>query len=197
MASVPGMYIVDYDPVWPVMAVAAMAELEQALPGVLTEMEHIGSTAVPGLAAKPIIDLMAAVGDLGTVERREDTMASLGYRRHFNGMVDRLLYVRGAAGTRTHILHVVTAESWPTRNQRILRDYLRTHPQDTQRYARLKRNLAATGIASGDYARAKTDLIQELTDRARAGRGLPPVPVWEKAEPRPESTPGDAARRAG
>ncbi|MBW5484587.1 GrpB family protein [Streptomyces bambusae] len=172
--------IAAYDPAWPARADTAMAELRAALPGVLTAIEHIGSTAVPGLAAKPVIDLMAAADDLGAVETREAALARLGYRRHRNALTDRLLYVREADGRRTHILHVVTTESWPTRNQRILRDHLRAHPRDAARYAELKRALAAAGTAPGDYARAKTELIQELTDRARARLGLPSVPVWEK-----------------
>nr|WP_281357020.1 GrpB family protein [Fodinicola acaciae] len=113
------------------------------------------------MAAKPIIDLMATAPDLGMVDR--DSLKSLGYRRHFNGMADRLLYVRGA---RTHILHVVTLESWPNRNQRILRDHLRTHPRDADRDAQLKRTLAAAGMTARDYTRAKTELIQELTASA-------------------------------
>ncbi|GLY85379.1 hypothetical protein Airi02_033080 [Actinoallomurus iriomotensis] len=176
------IHVVEYDPAWPARAAAAIEELEQALPGVMVEIEHIGSTAVPGLAAKPIIDLMAAVADLEIVERDEETLAALGYHRHFNGMVDRLLYVRAAGGVRENILHVVTLASWPTRNQRILRDHLREHPDDAEQYARLKRAIAAADVAPGDYARAKTALIQEMTDRARAKRGLPPVPVWEKTE---------------
>ncbi|NLU75573.1 GrpB family protein [Streptomyces sp. HNM0575] len=70
--------------------------------------------------------------------------------------------------------------SWPTRNQRILRDYLLAHPDDAARYARLKRAIAAAGTAPGEYTQAKTALVQELTDRARAQLGLPLEPVWEK-----------------
>ncbi|NUO60734.1 MAG: GrpB family protein [Hamadaea sp.] len=156
------------------MAEEAMTELRAALPDVIVEMEHIGSTAVAGLAAKPVIDLMAAVESLDIVD--DATIGRLGYRRHVNGMTDRLLYVRESDGRRRHILHVVTLDSWPTRNQRLLRDHLRRHPDDAQRYARLKREIA--GLP--DYSRHKTALIQELTDRARAERGLPSVPVWEK-----------------
>lgn len=151
------------------------------LHGTTPEIEHIGSTAVPGLAAKPTIDLMAAVDRLDLVEEHENELADLGYCRHFNGMADRLLFVRSAEERRTHILHVVTLDTWATRNQRLLRDYLRDHPRDVERYARLKKTLAAASIHPGDYAKAKTDLIQELTDRARAELGLPSVPVWEKA----------------
>jgi len=112
-----------------------MTELRAALPDVILGIEHIGSTAVPGLAAKPVIDLMAAVASLDAVDGA--TIGRLGYRQHFNGMEDRLLYVREQDEQRTHILHVVTLESWPTRNQRILRDYLRRHSTDAERYARL------------------------------------------------------------
>jgi GrpB-like predicted nucleotidyltransferase (UPF0157 family) len=170
--------IAEYDPAWPELAAAAITELRGALDGVLMEIEHIGSTAVPGLAAKPVIDLMAAVSYLDDVAAA--SLEPLGYRQHFNGMADRLLYIREAGGRRTHILHIVTLDSWPTRNQRILRDHLREHPEDAARYARLKREIVAADVAPGDYSRRKTELVQELTDRARADRGLPSVPVWEK-----------------
>jgi GrpB-like predicted nucleotidyltransferase (UPF0157 family) len=172
--------ILDYDPEWPHQAAEAIDALNAATPGLFAEIEHIGSTAVPGLAAKPIIDLMAAVRSLELVRPHQHAMAAIGFRPHDNGMVDRLLYVRADNGVRTHILHVVTSGSWPTRNQRILRDYLRGHPDDAARYARLKREIVTAGTAPGEYARAKTALVQELTDRARAERGLLPEPVWEK-----------------
>jgi GrpB-like predicted nucleotidyltransferase (UPF0157 family) len=176
----PSIEVIDYDSAWPGMAAAAIAELWPTLQAVVAEIEHIGSTAVPGLAAKPTIDLMAAAARLELVEEREDGLAALGYHRHFNGMVDRLLYVRVAGDKRSHILHVVSLDTWPTRNQRLLRDYLRKHPDDAERYAQWKKTIAASGVRPGDYAKAKTTLVQELTDRARAERGLPPVPVWEK-----------------
>lgn len=172
--------IVDYDPRWPASAADTIAELANALPGVFPAIEHIGSTAVPGLAAKPVIDLMAAVEDLDTVAPHDNALAELGFLPHDNGMRDRLLYVRKQGDVWTHILHVVTLASWPTRNQRILRDYLREHPQDAARYAELKRAIVAAGTDPADYAAAKTELIQELTDRARTELGLPLVDVWEK-----------------
>ncbi|MFF7053692.1 GrpB family protein [Streptomyces griseorubiginosus] len=95
-------------------------------------------------------------------------------------MTDRLLYVRAPDGIRSHVLHVVSRESWPHRNQRLLRDCLRGHPEEADRYAALKRAIVASGTAPGGYAAAKTSLVQELTDRARVERGLPPEPVWEK-----------------
>ncbi|WP_204745448.1 GrpB family protein [Glycomyces paridis] len=176
----PLIYIADYDPDWARQAAEAIEAIRAAATGLFVAVEHIGSTAVPGLAAKPVIDLMAAVDRLEAVGAHGEAMAGLGFLPHENGMDDRVLFVRSVDGVRTHILHVVSAESWPTRNQRLLRDHLRAHPGDAARYGRLKREIAASGIAPGEYSRAKTALVQELTDRARAAVGLGPESVWEK-----------------
>ncbi|MBB5786837.1 GrpB family protein [Jiangella mangrovi] len=171
----------DYDPSWPGQAAAAARELRDALPGVFLDVEHIGSTSVPGLAAKPIIDLMASVPSLSAVADREDVLASLGYHPVETAMRERLFYPRDdAGGRRTHHLHVVTADSWDTRNERLLRDHLRAHPEAAAAYGALKRDLAGTITDSDEYTRAKTDLVQELVDAARTTRGLPLVTVWEE-----------------
>lgn len=164
--------VISYDVRWPVMAAAAIADVQ----GLFVEIEHIGSTSVPGLAAKPVIDLMAAVPALAEVSR--DSLARVDFHPHDNGMPDRLLFIRTRDGVLTHNLHVVTLASWPTRNQRILRDHLRENAADAARYAALKRNLATDNIQ--DYTAGKTALIQELTDKARTKLGMPLVDVWEK-----------------
>ena len=110
----------------------------------------------------------------------EDALAGLGYRRLDTGMPGRLFYYRDEDGQRAYQLHVVAADTWDARNERLLRDHLRSHPADARRYAELKQRLTAEHTDGTEYTKAKTELIQELTDRARAGRGLPPVPVWEE-----------------
>lgn len=172
--------VLEYDDEWRRKAEAACAELRQSMPGLFTVIEHIGSTAVPGLAAKPIIDLMAAVEDLAEVAACDGTLQLLGYQPHDTGMPGRLFYGRDEDGRRAYQLHIVRDATLATRNELLLRDYLRIHPADAQRYGALKRELAIRHEASSDYTRAKTDLIQELTDRARAAKGLPLVPVWEE-----------------
>lgn len=172
--------IIEYDAAWPVLAAGASAELQAVAPGLFPHIEHIGSTSVPGLAAKPIIDLMAATTDLDGVTEHEDALRGLGYLRQDTGMPGRLFYYRDGEGRRTHHLHVVQASTLATRNELLLRDYLRTHPSDAARYAALKQRLSTTSPSGEDYTRAKTELIQELTDSARAERGLPSVPVWEE-----------------
>lgn len=168
----------DYDPVWPELARLAADELMTAPSGRLAAVEHVGSTAVPGLVAKPVIDLMAATESLDRVMAAEDGLHSLGYRRIETGMPERLFYRREGADVAYH-LHVVAVATWDTRNERLLRDHLRRHPADRDDYARLKRDLVAAGHDGEAYTRAKTALIQRMVDAARTGRGLPLVDVWE------------------
>ena len=86
----------EYDPVWPELARQGIAEPIAALPGLFSAIEHVGSTAVPGLAAKPIIDLMAATDDLDRVVGRDGDLRLLGYEFRDAGMPGRLFYRRGA-----------------------------------------------------------------------------------------------------
>jgi len=102
--------VVDYDDAWPRRAEAACAELQDRLPGLFTLIEYIGSTSVSGLAARPIIDLMAAAEDLARVTADDETLGLLGYQRHETGMPRRLLYRRNenAGGPTTCTLSPLT-----------------------------------------------------------------------------------------
>jgi GrpB-like predicted nucleotidyltransferase (UPF0157 family) len=173
--------VVPYDPTWPEQFEAARAELLAAIGPMVVRLEHIGSTSVPGLAAKPVIDMMASVRDLQDGRAAQAALAELGYALIGTGMPDRLFFQRCAGlGMATHHLHVVAEDSWATRNERLLRDYLCSHPEQARRYGGLKQQLAR-GLGHGEaYTRAKTELIQELVDAARAELGLPHVPVWEE-----------------
>ena len=141
-------------------------------------VEHVGSTAVPGLPAEPVIDLMACIEDLDEVN--DPALGTFGYRMEPTDMPQRLFYRREDYDSTAYHLHVVTAESWSTRNERLLRDHLLSHPADRERYAALKRGLMEKFGPGDAYTRGKTALIQELTDAARAERGLPSVPVREE-----------------
>jgi GrpB-like predicted nucleotidyltransferase (UPF0157 family) len=175
--------IVDYDPRWPKLAEQAIGELNEALPGAFTRIEHFGSTAVPGLAAKPVIDLMAGVLALGSVtERLDRTLPEMGYVEADIGMQNRLFFWRDQDGRRTHHLHIVLEDLFDSRLEILLRDYLREHPADAARYGALKRSVIAAepDLDMDTYTRRKTDLIQEIVDAARAEKGLPSVDVWEE-----------------
>lgn len=175
--------IVDYDPRWPELAGQAIGELTEALPETFTRIEHIGSTSVPGLAAKPVIDLMAGVDDLDLAAGQlAVTAPALGYVLTEAFPPGRLFYLRDRDGRRTHHLHVVPEDTFALRNEVVLRNHLRQHAADAARYGALKRSLVAAdpGLDGDTYTRMKTDLIQELVDTARAELGLPSITVWEE-----------------
>ncbi|GGO43375.1 hypothetical protein GCM10012287_06400 [Streptomyces daqingensis] len=174
--------IAEYDPSWPAQGGQACAELTEAVPGLFLDIEHVGSTSVPGLAAKPVIDLMASVATLDDVTAdREASLERLGFRLQETGMPGRLFYFRSSDdGRRTHHLHVVTAGTWGTRNERLFRDHLLAHPRAAAEYAELKRRAAAEEDDGFAYTKRKTELIQRVVDDERAARGLPSVPVWEE-----------------
>jgi GrpB-like predicted nucleotidyltransferase (UPF0157 family) len=164
-----GIVVAEYDPAW-----AEMYERDRkAILGALGEMvrgiEHVGSTSVPGLAAKPIIDILLGVDadDLDRIiapverigyEYSPDWEISLPHRRYFR----RLL----PDGTNTHHLHAVAigSEFW-TRHLRF-RDYLRANPSKAEEYAALKREIARQHQGGIDYTFAKTEFIQSIESLA-------------------------------
>jgi GrpB-like predicted nucleotidyltransferase (UPF0157 family) len=171
--------LAEYDEAWAARYAAMAADLREAFGDTVTEVEHIGSTAVPGLVAKPVIDIAARAISLEVASGKDQHLADLGFQHEPAGPPGRRTYTRVVDGVLTSNLHVFPAEIWDTLNQRILRDHLRATPEAVRRYSELKRRLATEGLAGFDYTAAKTTLIQELTDDARRLRGLPSVPVWE------------------
>ena len=135
-------------------------------------VEHIGSTAVPGLAAKPVIDLMAGVRELPLRRREISALARYGYEfRGEAGVPDRAFFRKFTSGVRTHHLHVTVFGSEFWREHLLFRDYLRTHPGEARRYETLKRELAKTHLADRElYTAGKSGLILGLLARARAWR---------------------------
>jgi len=145
-------------------------------------LEHMGSTAVPGLAAKPVIDMMAAVRSLDDGYAALPTLAALGYTLIETGMPQRLFLRKYAPqqGATFH-LHIVELATWAERNERLLRDYLLAHPELALQYAELKRRIAEQYLHDpAGYTKAKTAFIQSVVDQARDAVGLPRVTVWEE-----------------
>jgi GrpB-like predicted nucleotidyltransferase (UPF0157 family) len=137
----------------------------------LIRVEHMGSTAIPGLAAKPIIDLMAAVNDLADVPALFPSLRELGYDYvdHFeHEMPERRFFQRhNAAGERTHHLHIYDLPTFYARPERVFCDYVRQHPAIARDYETLKRDLAERlGDDRAAYTEAKTNFIQNVTSRA-------------------------------
>ncbi len=170
----PSITIVDYDPLWPLLYQEEKQRILTVTCNVVVAIEHIGSTAVPGLEAKPIIDIMAAVHRLADAKRCIRPLESLGYEyvpRHEAVMPERRYFHKGATPyLRTHHLHMVEMGSDFWQSHLIFRDYLRARPDEARRYGRLKKALALKfGSERGAYTDAKAPFIEGIVDRVLKG----------------------------
>jgi GrpB-like predicted nucleotidyltransferase (UPF0157 family) len=171
--------LVPYDPSWPDLFKAAAEEI-QMLGNSDWLVEHIGSTAVPGLAAKPIIDLAVRVRDAADFDAHRPRLEDGGWQLGSSVRSHRVMLFE-REGRRLRIAHFFMADDWANNNQRVLRDWLLAHPEDMDRYETAKSAAADAARWHGaSYSAAKTAVIQAIVDRARADRGLLSVPVYDK-----------------
>jgi len=165
--------IVDYDPEWPIRFEQERRTIVSALADRAIAVDHIGSTSVPGLAAKPIIDICLTVADSADEAAYLGDLIEAGYElrvREPEFHEHRLL--RSKAHD-VH-LHVFTLGSSEIARFFVFRDWLRQHSDDRELYARTKRDLSAQDWPSTqDYADAKTGVVEEIIRRAL--RELPPA----------------------
>lgn len=157
--------IQDYDPAWPRRFATVGAALRQALGELVLDLAHVGSTSVPGLAAKPIIDVDLLLADTAAESRYLPTLERLGYRLILREpwWYGHRMLVNAAEDVHLHIWPRTAPE--PVRH-RLFRDWLRAHPEDRERYAAAKRRLAAdTAARPGDYNLAKNTVIDAIYAR--------------------------------
>jgi GrpB-like predicted nucleotidyltransferase (UPF0157 family) len=170
--------IVDYDARWPALFIEERDRLLTALAPAVTRIEHIGSTAVPGLPAKPILDMMAAVPALPAPPAICRALRGLGYEdRGEAGVPGRIVFVLGPYVCRTHYLHVCVGDGTHWREKLAFRDHMRAHREDAARYAALKRRLASGHPTDRDrYTDAKSAFVADILagPRHRRGRGVSP-----------------------
>jgi GrpB-like predicted nucleotidyltransferase (UPF0157 family) len=169
--------IVAYDPTWPALYEAEATRLREVFGPELIAIHHIGSTAVPDLPAKPIIDIMIVIRDIRRIAEFDVGMVGLGYRVRGEcldafGTPGRFYFSKDTDRVRTHQAHVMQLGHPEIEEKLAFRDYLRAHPQEAAAYADLKRRLAAEntqGIA--EYIQGKDAFVKALSQRAMAWRG--------------------------
>ncbi|NUU12881.1 GrpB family protein [Curtobacterium pusillum] len=161
------VHLEDPDAAWPSAYGREAARLVAACEGRVTEVEHIGSTAVPGLVAKPIIDVAARAAPGVDPFTLGPALEALGYRQHRSGPKNHGVYVRSRDGVRTHIVHVFAHDAWNTCNQRLVRDRLLHHADARARYAALKERIGEIADGAAPGRRVRTTAL--------GGRGRRPL----------------------
>lgn len=161
--------ITPYNKIWPDRFAQLAALLRETLGDVALRVDHIGSTAVPGLAAKPVIDIQISVTALEPVDPFRIPLAELGYVYRADNLERTKRYFREPPGAlRTHI-HVRKLGSFSQQFPLLLRDYLRAHPDELPPYEQLKRRLAAEHPHdAAAYTEAKVPWFWQTIRRADA-----------------------------
>lgn len=158
----------DYDPLWPQQFETQRSRIAAVLGELATGIEHVGSTSVPGLAAKPIIDIDVLLKSSTGLPLVITRLSSLGYEHRGDlGVAGREAF-RVSPNDLPQHLYVCPSASREYWRHIAFRDYLRTHPEVAYAYAALKRQLASKFGANRDaYTQAKGNFVAEILRRAR------------------------------
>jgi len=172
--------LVEYNQRWPELFAVEAARLRAALGEGVVAVEHFGSTAVPGLAAKPVIDLLVGVRSVAEArEKAVPALEALGYAFwHDNPNPDHLFFVRGLPpnGPRTHHVHMVEPgkfrdpknEAFLFWDRLLFRDYLCANPDEARRYEAVKRDLASRFPDDREaYTDGKSEYVYGVMQKAR------------------------------
>lgn len=165
--------VVPHNPRWRDAFAAEAQQVAAALGENVVAIHHVGSTAIPNIYAKPVIDLLVEVRDVNEVDGRTPSMRALGYEVLGEyGIPGRRFFRKdNREGIRTHNIHAFEAGSAEVGRHMTFRDYMIAHPSDAQRYSELKRRLAEEHPQSLDgYMDGKDGFIKEMDRRAAQWR---------------------------
>lgn len=161
--------VVPHDPNWPAEFTAEAERIRLALGVVAATIHHIGSTAIPGILAKPVIDILLEVDHLRTIDTRSPALAMLGYEAKGEFGIPGRRYFRkeSGAGVRTHQIHAFERGSPGSERHLAFRDYMIAHPEVARSYGLLKQRLAAAYPDDIDaYMHGKDSFIKEHEAKA-------------------------------
>ena len=164
--------VVPYDSGWADQFQVEKNSLQQVFGDILVAVHHIGSTSIPGIKAKPIIDILVVVRNIEQVDACNDAMIVLGYEpRGEFGIPGRRFFSKGGEEHRSHHVHVFESGHPEIARHLDFCDYLRAHPEEARRYGQLKEELARKfRHASDRYTEGKTEMIREMDRKALAWR---------------------------
>ena len=163
-----GITIVDYDPNWPIIFESLKKDIDYALKDIPHQVDHVGSTSVPGLCAKPIIDMVLTISNPKTEDAYVPLLQGLGYRlriREDDWYDHRMLKLNQPQVN----LHVFGFNCPEVKRMLDFRDWLTTHPDDMALYGSTKRRLATQSFEYvQDYADAKSDVVSTIFSHIEA-----------------------------
>ncbi|WP_173916877.1 GrpB family protein [Halobacillus sp. Marseille-Q1614] len=159
--------VVPYSMDWPILFKEEAAKIEKILGKEIADIHHIGSTSIPSIYAKPVIDIMVEVYEINKVDRYNEGMEQIGYEvKGEHGISGRRFFMKGG-DERTHHIHIFEKGSPNVDRHLAFRDYMIAYPEEASAYSRLKRSLAEKHPWDMDsYINGKDDYIIETEQKA-------------------------------
>jgi GrpB-like predicted nucleotidyltransferase (UPF0157 family) len=165
--------LVPHNEAWAAAFEAESSAILRLMADLPIQLHHIGSTAIPGIVAKPVIDMLGVVRSVGELDARAHDLTTLGYEALGEFGIPGRRYFRKNArdGARSHQLHAFATGSPEIDRHLDFRDYLRAFPREAEGYAALKQRLAVScGSDMTAYSEGKTELIRGVEQRAATWR---------------------------
>ncbi|KAB8137752.1 GrpB family protein [Gracilibacillus oryzae] len=160
--------LTKYSSIWISMFEEEAFLLKNLFNGEIVSIEHFGSTAVPGMSAKPVIDMMCIVNDINNIDTYNKQMNKQGYDVAGEwGIEGRRLFRKGGEN-RTHHIHFYQYDNPEIWRHLVFRDYLLSHPEEVKRYTQYKEMLAKKYEYTSDYSPAKKGFVAEMEKKALA-----------------------------
>ena len=161
--------LVEYNPKWHLNFEKEAKKLRKVLGRDCVDVQHVGSTAIPGILAKPIVDIALIVPSLKKVRLYQEKLKDIGYELKKNDTrKERLFFTKGPESKRTHYLHIGEIGSGYAEDMILFRDYLHNHRNEAKKYLALKEMLAEKYRNTREiYTAKKSKLIEEVIKKAK------------------------------
>jgi GrpB-like predicted nucleotidyltransferase (UPF0157 family) len=160
--------VVSYNPNWKDMYEKESEKIKNILNDIIIDIHHIGSTAIPGIKAKPVIDILVEVKDIEAVDQYNHKMEELGYEAMGEYGIPKRRFFQKRGNKRTHHIHIFQAGNKEIERHINFKEYLVTHPDKGREYSKLKEKLVTKDTYDVEnYTNGKSDFINEIDRKAK------------------------------
>jgi GrpB-like predicted nucleotidyltransferase (UPF0157 family) len=160
--------VVSYNSNWKKMYKEESEKIKNVLSDIIIDIHHVGSTAIPGIKAKPVIDILVEVKDIEAVDRYNHKMKDLGYEVMGEYGILKRRFFRKGGNNRTHHIHIFQAGNEEIERHINFKEYLIAHPDKARVYSKLKEELANKYTYDVEnYTNSKSDFIKEIDKKAK------------------------------
>jgi GrpB-like predicted nucleotidyltransferase (UPF0157 family) len=160
--------VVPHNPNWKKLYLEEVEVINQVLGAEIINIHHVGSTAIPGIYAKPVIDILVEVKEINIIDSYNEAMSKIGFiAKGENGIIGRRYFLKGVTN-RTHHIHIFQTGNAEIKRHLNFRDYMIAHPEEAKCYEELKKELANSyRFDSIGYTAGKSTYIQEIDIKAQ------------------------------